>query len=36
MPARDSKDVDRLFADALNAGDLDALVAMDEPFGAGP
>jgi uncharacterized protein (TIGR02246 family) len=31
MPARDPKDVDRVFADALNAGDLDALVALYEP-----
>jgi uncharacterized protein (TIGR02246 family) len=34
MPARDPQDVDRLFADALNAGDLDALVALYEPQAA--
>ncbi|HEV8500818.1 MAG TPA: SgcJ/EcaC family oxidoreductase [Casimicrobiaceae bacterium] len=31
MPARTPEDLDRLFAQALNAGDLDALVALYEP-----
>ena len=31
MPARTPEDLDRLFAEALNAGDLDALVALYEP-----
>jgi uncharacterized protein (TIGR02246 family) len=31
MNARSPTDVDRLFAEALNAGDLDALVALYEP-----
>ena len=31
MAARTPKDVDRLFAEALNAGNLDALVALYEP-----
>ena len=34
MPARDPLEVDRLFADALNRGDLDALVALYEPQAA--
>ena len=34
MPAHDPQDVDRLFAAALNAGDLDALVALYEPQAA--
>jgi len=31
MPARTPGDVDRLFAEALNAGNLEALVALYEP-----
>ena len=31
MPARNPEDIDRLFAAALNGGDLDALVALHEP-----
>jgi uncharacterized protein (TIGR02246 family) len=31
MPARNPEDIDPLFAQALNAGDLDALVALYEP-----
>ena len=31
MPARNPEDIDRLFADALHAGDLNALVALYEP-----
>ena len=31
MTARNPEDVDRLFAEALNGGDLDALVALYEP-----
>ena len=31
MPARTPGDVDRLFAQALNSGDLEALVALYEP-----
>jgi len=31
MPANQPTDLDRLFAQALNAGDLDALVALYEP-----
>lgn len=31
MPARNPEDIDRLFAAALNGGDLDALVALYEP-----
>jgi uncharacterized protein (TIGR02246 family) len=34
MHARVPQDVDRLFAEALNAGDLDALVALYEPQAA--
>ena len=34
MNARDPQEVDRLFAQALNAGDLDALVALYEPQAA--
>ena len=33
MAARTPEDVDRLFAEALNAGNLDALVALYEPQG---
>ncbi|HKE42646.1 MAG TPA: SgcJ/EcaC family oxidoreductase [Casimicrobiaceae bacterium] len=33
MSARTPQDVDRLFAEALNAGQLDALVALYEPQG---
>jgi uncharacterized protein (TIGR02246 family) len=31
MPARNPEDVDRLFGEALNAGNVDALVALYEP-----
>ncbi len=31
MPARKPEELDRLFATAMNAGDLDALVALYEP-----
>ena len=31
MPARNPEELDRLFATAMNAGDLDALVALYEP-----
>lgn len=31
MPARNPEDLDRLFSDALNAGDLDALTGLYEP-----
>jgi uncharacterized protein (TIGR02246 family) len=31
MPTRTPEDVDRLFAEAMNAGDLDALMALYEP-----
>jgi uncharacterized protein (TIGR02246 family) len=31
MPARNPEELDRLFTEALNAGDLDALVALYEP-----
>lgn len=31
MPARTPEDVDRLFAESLNAGNLDALMALYEP-----
>jgi ketosteroid isomerase-like protein len=31
MPARSPEDLDRLFESAMNAGDLDALVALYEP-----
>jgi uncharacterized protein (TIGR02246 family) len=31
MPARTPEDLDRLFADAFNAGDLDALASLYEP-----
>src|SRR5437763_13759576 len=34
MNARNPEEVDRLFAQALNAGDLDALVALYEPQAA--
>ena len=34
MHARDPQELDRLFAQALNAGDLDALVALYEPQAA--
>ncbi len=34
MPARTPEEVDTLFAQALNAGDLDALVALYEPAAA--
>jgi uncharacterized protein (TIGR02246 family) len=34
MHAHDPQEVDRLFAQALNAGDLDALVALYEPHAA--
>jgi uncharacterized protein (TIGR02246 family) len=34
MPARAPEDLDRLFAEALNAGKLDALVALYEPLAA--
>ena len=31
MPARNPEELDRLFSDALNSGNLDALVALYEP-----
>ena len=31
MPAQNPEELDRLFSDAMNAGDLDALVALYEP-----
>ena len=31
MPAHTPEDVDRLFSEAFNAGDLDALMALYEP-----
>lgn len=34
MPARTPEDLDRLFAEALNAGNIDALVALYEPQAA--
>jgi uncharacterized protein (TIGR02246 family) len=34
MPARTPEEVDRLFTEALNAGDVDALVALYEPQAA--
>ncbi|MBI2753728.1 MAG: nuclear transport factor 2 family protein [Betaproteobacteria bacterium] len=34
MPARNPEEIDRLFSDALNAGNLDALVALYEPQAA--
>ncbi len=34
MPARTPEELDRLFSQALNAGDLDALVALYEPGAA--
>lgn len=34
MPARNPQELDRLFAEALNAGDIDSLVALYEPQAA--
>ena len=34
MPARNPEDLNRIFGDALNAGDLDALTALYEPGAA--
>jgi len=36
MPARKPEDLDRLFGEALNRGDLDALIALYEPDAAMP